>query len=148
MRRIVFIMALALCFLEAKPQKIDIQMSAYTFALNDSISFSVCNTDSLDVFFNVQLEKKKSGEKYVLYAEDVFNSPYGKSIVLYLKPNGHSRLSFKLRNQVLYYMRKHKVQSKMTNELNKKGAFRIKVYCGLNDKDMDSIIYSDTFIIR
>lgn len=148
MRRIVFIMALALCFLEAKPQKIDIQMSAYTFALNDSISFSVCNTDSLDVFFNVQLEKKKSGEKYVLYAEDVFNSAYGKSIVLCLKPSRHSRLSFKLRNQVLYYMRKHKIQSKMANELNKKGAFRLKVYCGLNDKDMDSIIYSDTFIIR
>ena len=132
MRRIVFIMALALCFLEAKPQKIDIQMSAYTFALNDSISFSVCNTDSLDVF----------------YAEDVFNSAYGKSIVLCLKPSRHSRLSFKLRNQVLYYMRKHKIQSKMTNELNKKGAFRLKVYCGLNDKKMDSIIYSDTFIIR
>ena len=95
MRRIVFIMALVLCFLEAKPQKIDIQMSAYTFALNDSISFSVCNTDSLDVFFNVQLEKKKSGEKYVLYTEDVFNSAYGKSIVLCLKPSGRSRLSFK-----------------------------------------------------
>ena len=148
MRRIIFIVALILCFLDAKPQKIDIQMSAYTFALNDSISFSVCNTDSLDVFFNVQLEKKKSGEKYVLYTGDVFNSAYGKSIVLCLKPNGHSRLSFKLRNQVLYYMRKHKIQSKMTNELNKKGAFRLKVYCGLNDKKMDSIIYSDTFIIR
>ena len=148
MRRIVFIMALALCFLEAKPQKIDIQMSAYTFALNDSISFSVCNTDSLDVFFNVQLEKKKSGEKYVLYAEDVFNSAYGKSIVLCLKPSRHSRLSFKLRNQVLYYMRKHKVQSKMTNELNQKGTFRLKVYCGFSYKDMGLITYSDTFIIR
>lgn len=71
MRRIVFIMALALCFLEAKPQKIDIQMSAYTFALNDSISFSVCNTDSLDVFFNVQLEKKKSGEN-MSYMQKMF----------------------------------------------------------------------------
>ena len=148
MRRIIFIMALILCFLDAKPQKIDIQMSAYTFTLNDSISFSVCNTDSLDVFFNVQLEKKKRGEKYVLYTEDVFNSAYDKSIVLCLKPSRHSRLSFKLRNQALYYMRKHKIQSKMTNELNKKGAFRLKVYCGLNDKKMDTIIYSDTFIIR
>ena len=148
MRRIIFIVALILCFLDAKPQKIDIQMSTHTFTLNDSISFSVCNTDSLEVFCNVQLEKKKSGEKYVLYAEDVFNSAYGKSIVLCLKPSRHSRLSFKLRNQVLYYMRKHKIQSKMTNELNKKGAFRLKVYCGLNDKDMDSIIHSDTFLIR
>ena len=61
MRRIIFIMAFILCFLDAKPQKIDIQMSTHTFTLNDSISFSVCNTDSLDVFFNVQLENKKRG---------------------------------------------------------------------------------------
>ena len=134
--------------LNAIAQKMDIRLSNHTFPLNDSISFSIRNTDSLDVFFNVQLEKKDKGAKSVLYTEDVFSSAYGKSIVLCLKPSRHSRLSFKLRNQVLYYMRKHKVQSKMTNELNKKGAFRIKVCCGFSDKDMDSIIYSDTFIIR
>ena len=148
MRIIIFIAILMICALNTLAQKMDIRLSNHTFPLNDSISFSIRNTDSLDVFFNVQLEKKDKGAKYVLYTEDVFSHAYGKSIVLCLKPRQHSRLSFKLRNQVLYYMRKHKIQSKMTNELNKKGAFRIKVYCGLNDKDMDSIIYSDTFIIR
>ena len=129
MRRIIFIVALILCFLDAKPQKIDIQMSTHTFTLNDSISFSVCNTDSLDVFFNVQLEKKKRGEKYVLYTEDVFNSAYGKSIVLCLKPNGHSRLSFKLRNQVLYYMKSSRLLKSLQIERS-----LLSLYCKNQDK--------------
>ena len=36
----------------------------------------------------------------------------------------------------------------MTNELNQKGTFRLKVYCGFSYKDMGLITYSDTFIIR
>ena len=100
------------------------------------------------MFFNVQLEKKDKGAKSVLYTEDVFSSAYGKSIVLCLKPSEQSKLSFKLRSQVLFYMRNHKVQSKTTNKFNKKGEFRFKVYCGFNYKDMDTVIYSDSFIIQ
>lgn len=146
MRRIIFIMVLTLCFFDASSQKIDIQLSNHTFS-NDSISFSIYNTDSLDVLFNVQLEKKEKGEKYVLYTEDVFSHAYGKSIVLCLKPSEHSTFKFKLRGQVLFYMRKHKVQSKMTNNLNKKGEFRFKVYCGFNYNEMNTVVYSDRFII-
>ena len=54
-------MVLTLCFFDASSQKIDIQLSNHTFP-NDSISFSIFNTDSLDVLFNVQLEKKEKGE--------------------------------------------------------------------------------------
>jgi hypothetical protein len=146
MRKFIFIMVLTFCFFDAKAQKIDIRLSNHTFP-NDSISFSIYNTDSLDVFFNVQLEKKEKGGKYVLYTEDVFSHAYGKSIVLCLKPNGYSTFKFKLRSQVLFYMRKHKVQSKMTNKLNKKGEFRFKVYCGFNYNEMNSVVYSDRFII-
>lgn len=78
----------------------------------------------------------------------MFSYAYGKSIVLCLKPSEQSKLSFKLRSQVLFYMRDHKVQSKTTNKLNKKGEFRFKVYCGFNYKDMDTVIYSDSFIIQ
>ena len=148
MRIIIFIAILMICALNAIAQKMDIRLSNHTFSLNDSISFSIRNTDSLDVFFNVQLEKKDKGAKSVLYTEDVFSSAYGKSIVLCLKPSEQSKLSFKLRSQVLFYMRNHKVQSKTTNELNKKGEFRFKVYCGFNYKYMDTVIYSDSFIIQ
>ena len=132
MRIIIFIAILMICALNAIAQKMDIRFSNHTFPLNDSISFSIRNTDSLDVFFNVQLEKKDKGAKYVLYTEDVFSHAYGKSIVLCLKPSEQSKLSFKLRSQVLFYMRNHKVQSKTTNKFNKKGEFRFKVYCGFN----------------
>ncbi|KDR50767.1 hypothetical protein [Hoylesella loescheii] len=148
MRIIIFIAILMICALNTLAQKMDIRLSNHTFPLNDSISFSIRNTDSLDVFFNVQLEKKDKGAKYVLYTEDVFSHAYGKSIVLCLKPSEQSKLSFKLRSQVLFYMRDHKVQSKTTNKLNKKGEFRFKVYCGFNYKDMDTVIYSDSFIIQ
>ena len=108
-----------ICALNAIAQKMDIRLSNHTFPLNDSISFSIRNTDSLDVFFNVQLEKKDKGAKYVLYTEDAFSYAYGKSIVLCLKPSEQSKLSFKLRSQVLFYMKNHKVQSKTTNKLHK-----------------------------
>jgi hypothetical protein len=133
---------------DAMAQKMDIRLSDHTFPLNDSISFSICNTDSFDVFLNVQLEKKDKRAKYVLYTEDVFSHAYGRSIVLCLKPSAQSKLSFKLRSQVHFYMRSHKVQSKTTNKLNKKGVFRFKVYCGFNYKNMDTVIYSDSFVIR
>lgn len=133
--------------LNAIAQKIDIRLSNHTFPLNDSISFSIRNTDSRCVL-QCTIRKKDKGAKYVLYTEDVFSYAYGKSIVLCLKPSEQSKLSFKLRSQVLFYMRKHKVQSKTTNKLNKKGEFRFKVYCGFNYKDMDTVIYSDSFIIQ
>ena len=58
MRIIIFIAILMICALNTLAQKMDIRLSNHTFPLNDSISFSIRNTDSLDVFFNVQLEKK------------------------------------------------------------------------------------------
>jgi len=133
-------------------QLLKVKLQKNEFSVKEDIILNVENTDTINRFLNIQLEKYDFKKQvWKLYSKDVFSKPFTIPLELTLisERNRSLDLMFKINQPELFDSPKYsKKKNESIRENAKKGKFRIRIMNGFNEFDKKETSYSDSFIIK
>jgi len=133
-------------------QLLKVKLQKNEFSVKEDIILNVENTDTINRFLNIQLEKYDFKKQvWKLYSKDVFSKPFTIPLELTLisERNRSLDLMFKINQPELFDSPKYsKKKNESIRENAKKGKFRIRIMNGFNEFAKKETSYSDSFIIK
>ncbi len=131
--------------------KIEVLKSQYK--QTEKITFKILNNFSEKLYYYVKLEKYNFyNNEYSEYSRDVFaDNDHPAELTLQIEKDSSLILSFSIKESVFLYLRKSKKENDnilRQKENEKKGVFRLKILLGVNERNKNTFIYSEDFIIK